>query len=528
MMSPARSAVLFGLALAAAAACGQSWVARYNGPASDEDYAVGIAVDASGAVAVTGTSWGGTSANDIATVKYGASGESLWVARYDGPAGGSDEARAIAASGSLVIVTGGSAAADLMTDVLTVCYGAAGSPAWTARYDGPARGNDHGLAVAVDGEGNTYVAGYAGGDTMGWDFVTLKYDATGAEQWARVHAAGEEDYAVAVAPDGAGNVYVAGNSGSPYTLSWDYVVVKYDAATGETLWTRRYNGPADERDEVCAVAVDRQGNVIVTGSSADSLTNLDFTTIKYSPSGEQVWLRRYDGPASSADQVYGLAVDRDGNVIVTGSSPDPATDADYATVKYLADGTQYWVMRYNGTANGFDEARAVTVDDAGSVYVTGSCTNTGTRADYVTVKYDASGNQQWAETFDGPASRADAAAAIALSPVDGGVCVTGSSAGTGTGADYATLRYPASGVAEAPDAPRLTPHAGPSIVRRVLVLPASGLTRQASCVLLDAAGRPVMSLAPGPNDVSGLVRGVYFVRPGAGGGAATAKVVLTD
>jgi YVTN family beta-propeller protein len=49
---------------------------------------------------------------------------------------------------------------------------------------------------------------------------------------------------------------------------------------------------------------------------------------------------------------------------------------------------------------------------------------------------------------------------------------------------------------------------GPSIVRGVLTLPASGATTHA---LLDRTGRVVMSLCPGANDVSHLAPGVYYL-----------------
>jgi hypothetical protein len=61
--------------------------------------------------------------------------------------------------------------------------------------------------------------------------------------------------------------------------------------------------------------------------------------------------------------------------------------------------------------------------------------------------------------------------------------------------------------------------AGPTVVRGVLVLPASGPSaplragseRTACGVLLDAAGRKVADLRTGANDVSGVPPGVYFV-----------------
>ncbi len=68
------------------------------------------------------------------------------------------------------------------------------------------------------------------------------------------------------------------------------------------------------------------------------------------------------------------------------------------------------------------------------------------------------------------------------------------------------------GVAERPPAPRnVQPIA--TVVRGLLVLgdcPRTGIVPKA--VLLDISGRKVMDLKPGPNDVSRLSPGVYFVR----------------
>jgi subtilisin family serine protease len=74
---------------------------------------------------------------------------------------------------------------------------------------------------------------------------------------------------------------------------------------------------------------------------------------------------------------------------------------------------------------------------------------------------------------------------------------------------------------------RPTPHAlrstpEPSIVRNIIYLPVSPSRRVSSPVLLDAAGCRIMSLQPGPNDVSSLRPGVYFLRHAGG----TARVTL--
>jgi len=84
------------------------------------------------------------------------------------------------------------------------------------------------------------------------------------------------------------------------------------------------------------------------------------------------WVARYDGPGNSTDCPVAMAVDASGNVYVTGTSDGSGTYGDYATVKYDSSGTALWVARYNGPENGEDNARAVTVDASGNVYVTGA------------------------------------------------------------------------------------------------------------------------------------------------------------
>ncbi|MFO7674855.1 MAG: SBBP repeat-containing protein [bacterium] len=514
-----RSCLCTLLVLGALVSCpAQGWLARYDGPAGDEDEARAIAADGAGGVYVTGQSWGSTF--DWATVRYGPSGNQLWVSRYDGPAGGFDGARAVAAQGDRVVVTGASAAANMFDDMLTIAYTTAGETAWTARYDGPGQANDAGLAVGFDPAGRVYVTGYSNGGGEFWDFTTACYSPAGAELWLVRHPTEDESYAVGLAVDEAGNCHVTGSSGSPYTMSWDYLTIKYDSA-GNELWGARYNGPADEHDEARAIALDAAGNVYVTGGSARPGTNADFTTIKYSPAGETLWLRRYDGPASGADWANAIAVDAAGNAYVTGSSQGTTTDVDYATVKYAPDGTQLWVAHYDGPASGYDEARAIAADVDG-IYVTGASAGDGTRADYATVKYDFAGRQEWVSRYDGPASRFDEPRGIALDGT-GGVCVTGFSVGDGTGADYATLRYATCGAAEpAPGDRRVAARSGPTIVRGRLVLGSGFAAPGSDAVLLDAAGRRVMALAPGANDMARLAPGVYFARSGN----AVARVVV--
>ncbi len=90
----------------------QQWVQRYNGPANADDAAKSIAVDNSGNVYVTGASEGNgifSNYNDYATIKYNSSGDSVWVQRYNGPVNYEDYANSLAVDNSgNVYVTGSS------------------------------------------------------------------------------------------------------------------------------------------------------------------------------------------------------------------------------------------------------------------------------------------------------------------------------------------------------------------------------------------------------------------------------------
>ena len=311
---------------------------------------------------------------------------------------------------------------------------------WVARYNnGPDDSTDVAADLVVDASGNVYVTGRSWDDSTKFDYLTVKYNSLGTQLWvARYNdTTNGDDQACAIALDLDGNVYVTGYSTS---LNHDYATIKYDPS-GTEVWVKRYNG-SDNRirhDEARDLAVDERGNVYVTGYSWVSYPNLeDFLTIKYDTNGSQVWTAFYDGIGNDWDVANDLAVDAQGNVYVTGHSRNPGTGVDYATVRYDSLGTQLWVATYNGSANGGDYGLALTVDGSSNVYVTGE--SWGTNYDYLTVKYNRSGTQLWTARYNGPGNGQDWPHDLAVDD-DGNVYVTGQSPGAGTDLDYCTIKY---------------------------------------------------------------------------------------
>src|SRR5574341_21110 len=262
------------------------------------------------------------------------------------------------------------------------------------------------------------------------------------EAWvARYDGPGSEDQARAIALDDSGNVYVTGFT--PGTGNDDYATIKY-SPTGDSLWVRRYNGPGKSRDRAHDLTVDNSGNVYVTGESWNG-ADVDFATIKYASNGDSLWAKLYKGPSNDWDEATALVVDDSGNVYVTGSSMDSVTSYDYATIKYAPNGDTLWVRRYNGPGNDVDRASALVLDDSGNVYVTGVSWN-GADIDFTTIKYTPNGDTAWTRYYSGPSNNSDVALALALDK-SCNVYVAGYSDSTGTGFGYAfvTIKYASSG-----------------------------------------------------------------------------------
>ena len=433
--------VLLLLASAAVGQVTEEWVARYNGPVNWWDDPSALAIDADGNVYVTGSSYAEwENFSDCTTIKYNSSGDQLWVARYHRPGGYDDEGSALAVDvEGNVYVTGTSFSWYTAYDYVTIKYDSCGNQLWAAQYNGSA--GDEAVALALDVSGNVYVTGFSWGPATEYDYTTIKYDPHGNQVWmARYDGPGNsEDYANALTLDTEGNVYVTGSSKGADT-NVDYATIKYDSA-GNELWVRRYDGPGSGHDDANALAVDTRGNVYVTGGSWRDSAPDDYATVKYDSRGNQLWVARYNGPGNRHDWATALAVDTHGNVYVTGASYGRYfRHYDYATIKYDSLGNELWVSRYNGPGNGLDCALALALDSGGNIYVTGYSAGVEVGSDYATVKYDSTGSQVWVTRYNGPGNIQDYAYDLAVDAF-GNVHVTGSSYNSDSTSDYATIKY---------------------------------------------------------------------------------------
>lgn len=244
------------------------------------DYAVGVAVDASG-VYLYGQSDGNLAganvgAEDLFVVKYDHNGN--LVAQRQFGTNFSDTSRGIAVHSAGVYLTGAtngtfpgqSFAGSSDVFVARLEHDLDFDPAWTTQQFGTT-GTDEGFGVATDDSG-VYVTGVVGGTLPGQtgagsdDAYVRKYTHAGAVAWTRQFGTSSEDWAQSVSTFGDGvflGVKTGGSLGGPNAGDTDIVARKY-TRSGDVAWTKQIG--TSDTDNVYAIVAD--ANAVTVGGLA--------------------------------------------------------------------------------------------------------------------------------------------------------------------------------------------------------------------------------------------------------------------
>ncbi|MEX1367761.1 MAG: hypothetical protein AB1Z98_31825 [Nannocystaceae bacterium] len=279
---------------------------------TDEFFAV--AVDEQGRAYPAGDRFGTTV--DMWARQYTEDDGLGWTQVFDG--GSNDGAREIVRSGSTLFVAGYSAVAAQSNNVVLRGLSLDGSPGLSTQYNGVLSGSDVGQAIAVAPDGNLVVAGTEAVNLQGANAWIREYTPAGTPVWTAGYngPASSTDQALAVATDAAGNVAAAGF----HTVTGqgrDIWLQIYDT-NGAPLWTATHGNLDGLDDEAWGVAFDPDGNVVVAGFELDPLVPWSLFVRKLDPNGNERWTTIVPGAAGASGVGWGVTIGPANRIWVAG------------------------------------------------------------------------------------------------------------------------------------------------------------------------------------------------------------------
>jgi hypothetical protein len=222
-------------------------------------------------------------------------------------------------------------------------------------------------------------------------------------------------------------------------------------SSGTEAWQATLSGTATSSfDTARAVAADAAGDIVAAGDTENTDTGQGFTVLKLDgASGAERWRQVINGSATGFDQALAVTVDAAGDVVAAGFITNSGTLADFTVLKLDGvSGAERWRQVINGSTNINDGAFAVAVDAAGDVVAAGSTVNSGTGSGFTVIKFDgASGAEQWRQVINGPANGFDRALAVTVDAA-GDVVAAGVITNTGTELDFTVIKFSGASGAE--------------------------------------------------------------------------------
>lgn len=338
-----------------------------------------IALDDSNNVYLLGTK----NYNIIVLYKYTSDGLLLWYKQYTVPANPFLNLESLyhTKSGNIYICGDYNIGYNNYT-LFVKKYDQYGVLLWDFTYN---QGNLIGVSrSAVDSSENIYLGGTI--YHLDQDYLTIKIDSSKNIKWIREYNTGRTDFINSLSINSIGEVAVTGDCyGRPeYNIQYLIGTIKYEP-NGDSVWVRTYNYLWNGFQEAIDCKLDNNGNVYITGES-EGPSSFDFVTLKYSSNGGQQWVNHYDG-YNMGDFPIKMALDKFNDVYVTGYSYNPHGNADMLTIKYSSTGVQQWIQRYNSEYDSTDMGEEIIVDSSFNVYVLGSSWSPQNGFDLVLIKY---------------------------------------------------------------------------------------------------------------------------------------------
>ena len=387
----------------------QEWVQIYNPTPRSNNNADKSAMDKFGNFIVAGRSEiTDTNSTDLIILKYSSSGNLLWESRYNGPANNTESFKDMVLDDSCnIYVTCSSFEGAALGNInwVTLKYSPNGVLIWKQSLDWTLHKEDVPFSITLDNQNNVFVAGYVWAPPLpyqNFDIAIAKYNGiTGDLIWTNSYNCYEffPEWGYSVTADDSGNAYVSGYSKLQSNPSQNVIVtIKYDSS-GNQIWIREFLRATAEYAIPMYSEIDKENNTVICGNYNG---NTDFVTLKYNPQGDLLWSNYFNGVGNNLDFCNAMIIDDSMNVYLTGRSQNGTTFHDVLIIKYKPNGDTAWIRYYDDGIGELDEAFSITLDENANIYLTGRTFNFITGSDFLTMKYNSTGELLWRKIYSLP------------------------------------------------------------------------------------------------------------------------------
>lgn len=364
---------------------------RFSPTSSEHARPYFVKMDGSGNVYVIGDDLD----NNILVIKYNSAGAKLWQKQI--PSWGAPESAELDNEGNLFIVYDNFPYSETFWITL-IKITPSGIAAWSTSYPNSylSGANDKKNFMSIGNSGIYVLARTVA--PADYDYVTLKFSYSGALLWQKIYDSSTPtliswDVPCGITIDNNENIYVTGKGAdtgiTPYGIH-NFTTLKYNSS-GTLLWSSKF---ARDPWNINSIAADNSGNVYIAGAAGGF-----FTVIKYNSSGTYQWAKYLKGSNTYTflNTAKKILIDPAGNPTVSGILHDSI--GALTTIKYTPGGSQIWMRKYDDYYSSFCNFTFINSTD---ILIAGKVIGHGLSDDIVLLKYDNNGILKWKKYYVSP------------------------------------------------------------------------------------------------------------------------------
>jgi len=201
-----------------------------------------------------------------------------------------------------------------------------GTQEWNKTYAPADNAMAMGLSITQTSDNGFLLVGV----TDNKDFYVVKTSNSGVELWNRALNISIDDLGWSGVEDTDGNFIVVGATIVPGKVGYDMLIMKLDASTGDTIWTKTYGG--DKGDEAWYINKVNDGGFIVTGGTETETNGYDLFFLRLDASCDSMWETTYGGTQEETGRFVQQTKDN-GFIAVGATKSKGAGDNDFYVLK---------------------------------------------------------------------------------------------------------------------------------------------------------------------------------------------------